>query len=130
MVVSGYLHLCQRGHFQAAGHHSGPRCSLGLKGLDRPTLLPLFVLLLPKLVELQGQWGNTGTTNCWWYLFFPECEIVDRPGGNVRDDVLSAASILSVRKANIASNVQIVPPKFWMTGPLSVRSHLPLSFAS
>jgi hypothetical protein len=36
---------------------------------------------------------STGTTNCWWHSIFSECKIVDGPGGIVRDDVLSAASI-------------------------------------
>jgi len=76
-------------------------------------------------LNFKGQWGNKGTTNCWWHFIFSECEIVDGPGGIVRDDVLSAASILNVERDNIPSNVQSVPLKFRMLGPLSVRSHVP-----
>src|SRR5258706_11263286 len=76
-------------------------------------------------LNFKGQWGNKGTTSCWWHFIYPECEIVDGPAGIVRDDVLSAASIRSVGTVHVASNVKRVPPKFRMTGPLSVRSHLP-----
>ena len=74
-------------------------------------------------LNFKGQWGNKGATNCWWHFIYSECEIVDGPGGILRDDVLSAASLESARRDNIASNVQIVSPKFRMTGPLSVRGH-------
>jgi hypothetical protein len=76
-------------------------------------------------LNFKGQWGNKGKTKCWWHFIFPECEIVDGPGGPVRNDVLSAASILSVVATDTASNVQSAPSEFQMTGPLSVRSHLP-----
>ena len=59
-------------------------------------------------LNFKVQWGNKGTTNCWSYFIFPECEIVDGSDGIVRGHVLSAAPILSVWKANIVSNVQIV----------------------
>ena len=76
-------------------------------------------------LNFKGQWGNKGTTKCWWHAIYSECEIVDGPDGIVRDDVLSAASVRSIGLAHVTSNVKRVPPKFRMTGPPSVRSHLP-----
>lgn len=80
-------------------------------------------------LNFKGLWGNKGTTNCWWHSIFSECEVVDGPGGPIRDDVFSAASIRSVRTVDVASNVKLVSPKFRMTGPLSVRSHPLLSLS-
>ncbi|KAG5647808.1 hypothetical protein DXG03_007730 [Asterophora parasitica] len=45
-------------------------------------------------LNYKGAWGNIGQTNCWWYVFHNECEIVTGPGGPLRDDVLGA-SLLS-----------------------------------
>jgi len=74
-------------------------------------------------LNFKGAWGNKGKTDCFWHAIFPECEIVGGPGGPVREDVLSAASIQSVATVETASDANTVPPKFQMTGPLSVRSH-------
>jgi len=75
-------------------------------------------------LNFKGAWGNKGTTKCWWHAIFSDCEIVDGPGGPVRDDVFNAASIRSLGRVRTASNVKRVSPTFQMTGPLSVRAHL------
>ncbi|KAF5383689.1 hypothetical protein D9615_003621 [Tricholomella constricta] len=58
-------------------------------------------------LNYKGAWGNIGATNCWWYIFYNECQVVSGPGGPLRSDVLGAAKLASS------------PSKENMAGPLS-----------
>ncbi|KAH0582730.1 hypothetical protein H2248_010645 [Termitomyces sp. 'cryptogamus'] len=62
-------------------------------------------------LNYKGYWGNIGQTNCWWYHFHKECEIVTGPDGPYRPDVLGSASG--------ASTVTTSSSKDVMKGPLS-----------
>ncbi|RDB20841.1 Vacuolar protein sorting-associated protein 62 [Hypsizygus marmoreus] len=46
-------------------------------------------------LNYKGAWGNVGQTNCWWYVFHNECQVVTGPGGPLRDDVLGAAKVVA-----------------------------------
>jgi hypothetical protein len=87
-------------------------------------------------LNFKGNWGNRGTTDCWWHFIHPECKLDDGPPGPVRDDVLSVASVASVDSVDSVDSVasvetgdpgtaETVASKYRMTGPLSVRNHHP-----
>lgn len=57
-------------------------------------------------LNYKGAWGNIGTTDCWWHVFYSECQNVTGPTGPLRSDVLGAAKTSS-------------PTKGKMQGPLS-----------
>ncbi|KAF8074862.1 hypothetical protein FPV67DRAFT_1445874 [Lyophyllum atratum] len=57
-------------------------------------------------LNYKGAWGNVGNTDCWWHVFYNECQVVTGPPGPLRDDVLGAAKVVS-------------PTKEKMQGPLS-----------
>jgi len=62
-----------------------------------------------------GDWGNKGQTNCWWHVFYSECELEDGPNGPVRADVEGATDLkVALKNSTVGSNL-----KSKMTAPLS-----------
>ncbi|CAG7853035.1 SubName: Full=Uncharacterized protein {ECO:0000313/EMBL:CCA75388.1} [Serendipita indica DSM 11827] len=41
-------------------------------------------------LNYKGSWGNKGSTNCWWYFIYKQCELVSGPNGPLRDDVVGS----------------------------------------
>ncbi|KAF9258254.1 hypothetical protein L218DRAFT_948500 [Marasmius fiardii PR-910] len=67
-------------------------------------------------LNYKGAYGNKGTTDCWWHIFYDECEVVTGPTGPYRTDVMSAA----FRAAPSSGPLETLDPTKWdMQGPLS-----------
>ncbi|KAG5638349.1 hypothetical protein H0H81_000482 [Sphagnurus paluster] len=59
-------------------------------------------------LNYKGYWGNIGQTNCWWYVFHKECEIVTGPDGPVRAEVLGAATFSSISEESMQGTLSQV----------------------
>jgi hypothetical protein len=65
-------------------------------------------------LNFQGDWGNKGSTHCWWHFIYKECELIDGPNGPLRPEVEGATGV-KMSEANSTSR------DMKMSGPLSVR---------
>jgi hypothetical protein len=72
-------------------------------------------------LNFQGDWGNMGSTSCWWYSIYSSCELVDGPNGPLRSNVEGAANIEIVVAGSQANSTSTNRAKTDMSGPLSVR---------
>ncbi|KAG7100149.1 hypothetical protein E1B28_001928 [Marasmius oreades] len=66
-------------------------------------------------LNYKGVYGNKGTTDCWWHIFYDECAITTGPPGPYRTDVMGAAFT-----GTLPSGPEALDPAKWdMQGPLS-----------
>jgi hypothetical protein len=72
-------------------------------------------------LNFQGDWGNIGSTSCWWHFIYSECELIDGPNGPLRSDVEGATNIEIVVTGSQANSISTSRAKTDMSGPLSVR---------
>jgi hypothetical protein len=72
-------------------------------------------------LNFQGDWGNIGSTSCWWYSIYNQCELTDGPNGPLRSDVEGATTIEMVIPGSEANSTPTILGKQIMSGPLSVR---------
>ena len=71
-------------------------------------------------LNYKGSWGNKGTTNCWWYFIYKECELSSGPNGPLRDDV-EGSRAKTVQGSRASSSLF---DKANMKGTLSVSTSL------
>jgi hypothetical protein len=72
-------------------------------------------------LNFQGDWGNVGSTSCWWHFILPMCELVDGPKGPLRPDVEGAAGVEKAVTRSETSSTSTRRGMTAMSGPLSVR---------
>jgi hypothetical protein len=72
-------------------------------------------------LNFQGDWGNAGSTSCWWHFIYSECELIDGPNGPLRSDVEGATTIQMVVPASQANSASTSRGVTVMSGSLSVR---------
>jgi len=70
-------------------------------------------------LNFQGDWGNIGSTSCWWYSIYNQCELTDGPNGPLRSDVEGATTIEMVIPGSEANSTPTILGKQIMSGPLS-----------
>jgi hypothetical protein len=67
-----------------------------------------------------GLWGNKGTTNCWWHVFYQECELTTGPNGPARDDVIGKDIAAKTATSDNTTATVIGKMKKTMNSPFSV----------
>ncbi|KAJ8091053.1 hypothetical protein PM082_024661 [Marasmius tenuissimus] len=68
-------------------------------------------------LNYKGVWGNKGSTSCWWYSIYNECEVITGPSGPYRSDVLGASFAASAGDDRSVTSHD--PAKWDMSGPFS-----------